>query len=312
MSRRLIQTLATQPAVTNYSNLLRKFSRAAQKVKTSPDDLHLQLMTSDSDYSEFKRIITNEKVVFSSSWMEKMFGIANLRKYCDRFSAKIDFILQGDKDININPEIIDRVKAQESRTQLALDQFFSDINIDSQLYSSFTEMSIDSKEYGVGYFKIIENNTNQLIGGAGLIPVSHRQDGSPKAVDVSLHILQGRQGIGTAAMSKLLDLSFNHRNIEEVVGSSLPDNYGTIGVCSKFGMYIESREGLKFYFIDNNMYQALSKSLGSHNIMPPSAAEAIFSEYVQKSLTTESEPVKITNPRSADKLFEGKVLERSK
>lgn len=55
------------------------------------------LLPNNYDHFEcFRQILTSENVVFSSSWINKCFGIERLRKRCDFMSKKLEMLDAGD------------------------------------------------------------------------------------------------------------------------------------------------------------------------------------------------------------------------
>jgi hypothetical protein len=77
-----------------------------------------------------------------------------------------------------------------------------------------------------------------------------------RKVDVALHILKPRQGIGSHCLERLLDIAFKEKGVEQVWGSSIIDHPGTPTLCAKHGMIIQNIDGMKYYFIDRRMREA--------------------------------------------------------
>jgi metal transporter CNNM len=92
---------------------------------------------------------------------------------------------------------------------------------------------------------IIEDDADDLIGGGALAPISD----DARKVDVALHILKPRQGIGSHCLERLLDIAFKEKGVEQVWGSSIIDHPGTPTLCAKHGMIIQNIDGMKYYFI---------------------------------------------------------------
>ncbi len=186
----------------------------------------------------YKKILTNEKVVFTSSWMDKAFGIDNLKKYCEAFNS----------------------------TQEGLDDFFSKEENHAELALQFKELSKSNSIHNCGYCMILNKN-NDVIGGCGLIPLEFNKNNGPTKVDMCLHILPEYQkgGIGTAIAEKLLRYAFDDLDVKEVVGTSLRDHIGTYNICAGFGMIIKDHDDLKYYFVSRKMWEAASKHLDTIN-----------------------------------------------
>lgn len=208
------------------------------------------------DFQSFRVIITNENIVFTSSWIDKWFGIDRLKKRCDFMSKKLEMLEAGDSEINLPEEVLEAHKKGVSPTQIALNRFFTlDENKDS-LRRIYLEMTGRSEETGLGYYRF-EDVSKGLLGGGALAPIS--EDG--KKVDIALHILKPKQGIGSQCLERLLDIAFKERGVEQVWGSSIIDHPGTPTLCAKHGMIIqnitaENGEKMKYYFIDRGMREA--------------------------------------------------------
>jgi hypothetical protein len=208
------------------------------------------------DFQTFKTIITNENIVFTSSWINRWFGVDRLKKRCDFMSAKLEMLEAGDSEINLPEEVLEAYKRGLSPTQIALNRFFTLGENKDNLRRIYLEMTGRSEETGLGYYKF-ENGSSELLGGGALAPIS--EDG--KKVDVALHILKPKQGIGSQCLERLLDIAFKERGVEQVWGSSIIDHPGTPTLCAKHGMIIqnitaENGEKMKYYFIDRGMRAA--------------------------------------------------------
>lgn len=74
-------------------------------------------------------------------------------------------------------------------------------------------------------------------------------------VDVALHILTPKQGIGSFCLNKLLTKAFEEHGVKQVWGSSIINHPGTPTLCAKHGMLIKNQDGMKYYFIDSDMWK---------------------------------------------------------
>lgn len=110
-------------------------------------------------------------------------------------------------------------------------------------------MTNKAEQTDLGYYKF-EDRTNDLIGGGALAPLSE----DAKKVDIALHILKPRQGIGSYCLEKLLKMAFKEKGVEQVWGSSPIDHPATPVICAQHGMIIQNKDGLKYYFMDKEMW----------------------------------------------------------
>lgn len=219
----------------------------------TPDDIKITaLLPNDYDHFDaFKRITTNENIVFTSSWINKWFGIDRLKKRCDQTAQKIKLYDDGDPEMMIPQEVLEAHRRGVSSTQIALDRFFSSEENKQKLREIYKEMTGRVEATGLGYYKF-EDRTNDLIGGGALAPLSE----DAKKVDIALHILKPRQGIGSHCLERLLDIAFKEKGVEQVWGSSIIDHPGTPTLCAKHGMIIQNINGMKYYFMDRRMREA--------------------------------------------------------
>ncbi len=235
------------------------YSKISEPVSkdVSDDIIITPLKPHDYEHFEsFRKIITNENIVFTSSWINKWFGIDRLKKRCDFMSKKLEMLEAGDSEISLPEEVLEAHKRGVSPTQIALNRFFTLEENKDKLRQIYLEMTGRVEQTGLGYFKF-EDQSRDLLGGGALAPISE----DAKKVDVALHILKPRQGIGSQCLEKLLDIAFKERGVEQVWGSSIIDHPGTPTLCAKHGMIIqnitaENGEKMKYYFIDRRMREA--------------------------------------------------------
>ena len=250
-------------------SILRPGSSIASFSHTKASDLSLAggydikittLLPQNYDHFEtFGKIITNENVVFTSSWIDKWFGIKTLRQKCDHTAMKLKLIDEGDSEISLPEEVLSAHKRGVSPTQIALDRFFTVSANKTKLREIYLEMTDRAEETGLGYYKF-EDASRRLLGGGALAPISG--DGSPEMVDVALHILEARQGIGSFCLNKLLTKAFEEHGVKQVWGSSIINHPGTPTLCAKHGMMIKNQDGMKYYFIDSDMWKTNKDKLG--------------------------------------------------
>jgi hypothetical protein len=226
--------------------------KASEFLVAATEDVKITVLLPDSfdHFETFKKIITNESVVFTSSWIDKWFGVKELRQHCSRTETKLKFIEEGDTEILMPQEIISAYKKGVSPTQIALNRFFSFEENKEKLRDIYSEMTILSQSSGLGYYKF-EDASQKLLGGGALAPIS--EDG--KKVDIALHILTPKQGIGSFCLNKLLTKAFEEHDVKQVWGSSIINHPGTPTLCAKHGMMIKNQDGMKYYFIDSDMWK---------------------------------------------------------
>ena len=240
-----------KPKSLNISIYRHKSLNQSSEIKF--DDLSITpLKPNDYEHFEaFKKIITNENIVFTSSWIDKWFGINELKKRCDFMSKKLDMIAKGDLEMVLPEEVMEASRNGFSPAQIALNRFFTLEENKNKLKQIYLEMTDRVEETGLGYYKF-ENQNLDIIGGGALAPISK----DAKKVDVALHILKPKQGIGSYFLEKLLNIAFDEKGVEQVWGSSIINHPGTPVLCAKHGMIIRNIGDMKYYFIDIKMREA--------------------------------------------------------
>jgi hypothetical protein len=248
----LLKSLLLRPGTSTRALSYAKAGDTVAKIIT-PDDIRITpLFPNNYDhFDDFRRIITNENIVFTSSWINKWFGIDQLKKRCDQTAQKIKLHDDGDTEISLPQEVVEAHKRGVSPSQIALDRFFALKDNKQKLREIYKEMTGRVEETGLGYYKF-EDRASDLIGGGALAPISE----DARKVDVALHILKPRQGIGSHCLERLLDIAFKEKGVEQVWGSSIIDHPGTPTLCAKHGMIIQNIDGMKYYFIDKRMREA--------------------------------------------------------
>lgn len=68
------------------------------------------LPDSEEDFGIFRRLITNQNVVFTSSWVDRDFGIKMLQQKCYHTEEKLRLIAEGDGDILMSEEFLSAYK----------------------------------------------------------------------------------------------------------------------------------------------------------------------------------------------------------
>ena len=203
------------------------------------------------DFETFGKIITDENIAFTSSWIGRCFGIKTLRQKCDHTKTKLRLVAEGDTEIALPEEVMEAYKAGASPDQIALNRFFSLPANKDKLRGVYLEMTGRVEETGLGYYKF-EDRDKRLLGGGALAPIS---EGMPvEKVDIALHILSPKQGLGSFFLDKLLTKAFRDHGVKQVWGSSIINHPGTPTLCAKHGMMIKNQDGMKYYFIDDKMY----------------------------------------------------------
>jgi len=239
----------------NTSTRVLSHSKASDPTPSiSAEDLRITILLPDNydHFETFSKIITNENVVFTSSWIDKWFGIKALRQKCDHTATKLRLVAEGDSEIALPEEIMDAYRSGVSPAQIALNRFFSLPANKDKLRGVYLEMTGRAEETGLGYYKF-EDRDRKLLGGGALAPIS---DGVPvEKVDIALHILLAKQGIGSFCLNKLLTKAFEECGVKQVWGSSIINHPGTPTLCAKHGMMIKNHDGMKYYFIDEKMWE---------------------------------------------------------
>ena len=238
------------------STIIRPFSnqKASESSAIDMDSIKVTTLLPNSydHFETFGRIITDENVVFTSSWIDKWFGIKNLRQKCNHTEMKLKLIAEGDSEIAMPEEVMSAYRSGISPAQIALNRFFTIPANKTKLREIYLEMTGRAEETGLGYYKF-EDASKKLLGGGALAPISG--DGSPEMVDVALHILTPKQGIGSFCLNKLLTKAFEEHGVKQVWGSSIINHPGTPTLCAKHGMLIKNQDGMKYYFIDSDMWK---------------------------------------------------------
>ena len=234
--------------------------KASEYQVVAPENIKITTLLPDSfdHFETFKKIITNENIVSTSSWIDKWFGIKSLRQQCKRTEIKLKLIEEGDTELSMPQEVMLAYKKGVSPAQITLNRFFSLEENKERLRDIYTQMTSRAHETGLGYYKF-ENSSNIILGGGALAPIS---DGnSVEKVDIALHILTPKKGIGSFCLDKMLTKAFEEHGVKEVWGSSIINHPGTPTLCAKHGMIIQNFEGMKYYYINDKMWEA-SKGKG--------------------------------------------------
>ena len=266
---RLLTSLLRPNTVTRpFSHL-----KASNPSIIGADDIKITtLLPNNYDHFEtFGQIITHENVVFTSSWIDKWFGLKTLRQKCDHTETKLKLISEGDSEIAMPEEVMLAYKSGMSPAQIALNRFFTIPANKTKLREIYLEMTGRAEETGLGYYKF-EDASQKLLGGGALAPIS--RDGSSDMVDVALHILTSKQGIGSFCLNKLLTKAFEERGVKQVWGSSIINHPGTPTLCAKHGMMIRNQDGMKYYFIDSDMWRTNKDKMNIMN--DPHAASTSY------------------------------------
>ncbi len=241
-------------SIRNFSHT--KASEISYKTPIEEIKITPLLPENPEHFEAFKKIITNEHIVFTSSWIDKWFGIKQLRQKCHNTELKLKMIDEGDDDISLPKEVVDSYKQGMSPTQITLNRFFAKPENQKKLMEIYLKMGHHAAETGLGYYKF-EDKEGNLMGGGALAPLS---DEKPvEKVDIALHILTPKQGSGTICLKKLLTKAFEEHEIKQVWGSSIINHPGTPTLCARHGMMIRNYEGMKYYFIDREMWEANKK-----------------------------------------------------
>lgn len=213
----------------------------------------------ESHRAEFGRILTNERIVFTSSWMDKWFGIKKIKSYTDRFAIKVDLVRSGDPDVSLSQTVMQQLDLGLSVTQVGLNSFFSLKENEKKLQEIYQGITSEAQTIGLGYFKF-ENELDILIGGGALAPIGKFE--KDRKVDFAMHILDQGKGYGNACMHILLKEAFEKKDAQEVVGSSTLDHTITPGLCAQFGMIIKDdpKRNIKVYFMSKNMWTAAQEA----------------------------------------------------
>lgn len=212
------------------------------------------LLPNDYDhFEEFKKIITDESILFSSTTMQKIFDFREIHKKCSHTKIKLQLIDAGDTEIALPKEVIEAHNRGVPYSKIALDRFFAMPVNGDKLREIYLEMTGRTQETGLGYYKFENTLDNKLLGGGALAPISK---GIPvEKVDVALHILDSKKGIGSFCLNRLLTKAFEEHGVQQVWGTSIIDHSGTSTLGAKYGMMIKNQDGMKYYFIDKEMWK---------------------------------------------------------
>jgi len=246
--------LTPQPILRAFG-AIRLASRVVSSKKSGDIKITLLLPDNPQHRADFQKIVTNENIIFTSSWMDKWFGLSKIKSFTDKFSVKLDLVTSGDQDVTLPEAALQQIRSGLSPVQVGLNLFFKSKDNENKLHEIYAALTSKAVKTGLGYFKF-ENNDDSLIGGGALAPLS---DGDKVAkVDVALHILDQKKGLGSTCLSILLEEAFEKHDIQEVVGSSLREHKVTPAICAKHGMIIINDQNLdiKVYYMDRDMWKA--------------------------------------------------------
>jgi hypothetical protein len=240
---------------------VRSYSKISDPEKIRMEDIRITALRPNDydDFEIFKKIITNEDVAFAVPRIDQCFDNKILRQKCYHTKEKLRLIDEGDSEIVMPEEVLSAYRSGISPAQIALDRFFTVPTNKTKLREIYLEMTGRAEETGLGYYKL-EDASGRLLGGGALAPISG--EGNPEMVDVALHILEARRGIGSFCLNKLLTKAFEEHGVKQVWGSSIINHPGTPTLCAKHGMMIKNQDGLKYYFIDSDMWKTNKDKLG--------------------------------------------------
>jgi len=242
-----------------YLNSLSQVDDDFEKLqKVSASNIKFTLLTdSEEDFSTFRDIITNKNVIFNSWLIQNSFDMTMIKNYCDNFDLKINLTLMDDPDLKLPQEIMELV-GKYSSIRLALKRFFDieeNLKVLKELYHIIIKCSGNTE---LGYFKF-EDQNNNLLGGGALIPVESESNGKILKVDLAIHVLNQRQGIGDICLNKMFHKAFAEYGINEIRSRSAKDDIGVTNFMCKHGMTLKSDDEDEelFYFIDKKMWESL-------------------------------------------------------
>ena len=252
------------------------YSKASDQSAIAPNDIIITpLLPNDYDHFEtFKKIITDDRIVFTSSWIDRWFGVDSLKQKCAHTKMKLQLIDEGDMEIALPEEVMEAHNRGVSAEKIALDRFFSLHPNKEKLREIYLEMTGRAVETGLGYYKFESKSDNRLLGGGSLAPMS---EGIPvEKVDVALHILDRQKGIGSICLKSLLTKAFEECGVTQVVGSSLVEHPGTPTLCAKHGMVMKNQDNMKYYLITKKMWEANKESNLDEEMNSPKAASTHY------------------------------------
>lgn len=226
----------------------------------------LLLPNNEEHFQNFKRIITDQKVVFNSCLIANHFDLTILNHYCDNFETKLKLKLEDDVDIVIPDEVVNEyLSGKSTAVQLALNRFFSFENNLKTLRELYCKITSKAEETGLGYYKfedISEDSQDDLLGGGALISIV--EDGKKiKKADFILHIIRQNQGIGSQCFKKLITKAFEEKSLEEIWCKSTKQDLKTINFMCKRGMIIRDEEkgGWHIYYMNRRIRKATKNEL---------------------------------------------------
>jgi hypothetical protein len=227
-----------------------------------PEEIRVTPLMPDSrgDFGVFKRIVTDERILFTSSWIDKWFGVKSLRQKCSHIEMKLKLVAEGDTETILPEEVLGDISKGLSASQATLNRIFSISPYEEKLKEIYLQMTSKAEETGLGYYKFENISDGVLVGGGALAPIS---DGVPvEEVDIALHILDPKKGIGSFCLNRLLVKAFEEHGVSQVWGSSIIEHSGTPTLCARHGMMIKNQEGMKYYFIDREMWKTNKDKMG--------------------------------------------------
>lgn len=223
-------------------------------------DITVRLLSENDEehYQIFKKIITNENVIFNSWFIANNFDMSALKNYCDSFEMKITLTLSDDPDVKLPEEIMKQV-SNKSSMQLAIDRFFGFEEQDKNLKELYQIITLNSEETGLGYF-IFEDQSKKVLGGGALVIINDETT-LDKKVDLALHILEQHRGIGNLCLQKLFQIAFEEKSVDEIWNRPAKENITVANFMGKHGMIIktDNKSSEEFYFINKSIYESLHK-----------------------------------------------------
>ncbi len=263
MDKKDKKTLRTSKSKTILNPSSKRYELEEEKENKKPvtkSDLIATLLSENNDehYQIFKRIITDENVIFNSWFIASRFDMSALRNYCDSFELKITLTLSDDPDVKLPEETMKQV-TKKSSMQLAIDRFFSFEEQEKTLKELYQIITSDSEKTGLGYF-VFQNNSGAALGGGALVIIDDETT-LDKKVDLALHILEQHRGIGNLCLEKLFQIAFEEKGVDEIWSRPAKEDIGVANFMSKHGLIIKEdrRSREEFYFINKSIYESLKK-----------------------------------------------------
>lgn len=113
-------------------------------------------------------------------------------------------------------------------------------------FASINEAKIFIKNYdhyqkfGMGRWTVIEKDTNSPIGWCGL------KNHNNEFIDLGFRFLEDywNKGFATESAKACIDFGFNQLNLDEIVGRTMPQNFGSKRVLEKIGMQFSHKENV--------------------------------------------------------------------